>query len=82
MTTIHNASLDSGVSSADLTVAALEPHGINAETDAEIYCKNGTELFHIATAAPGQGVIFYPTSDTLVVKNAGPAAGVIQITAK
>jgi hypothetical protein len=84
MTEIHNASLAAGASSADLTVSPLEPHGVNAAVDAQVFSKNASTgvLYGLASVAAGSAVIVYPTTATLVVKNATSAAGVVQVTAK
>lgn len=81
MTTVHNASLEAGASSAELTVLPLTLHGVNAETDCLIQCKAATgKLFPMVRLAAGQSAIIYPTTATLVVKNIGTAAGCVQVT--
>jgi hypothetical protein len=84
MTTVHNASLDAGAASDDITVSALEPHGVLAETEALIQSKTTTngKYMNLARVPAGDTVVVYPTSATLRVKNIGPAAGVIEVTAK
>lgn len=84
MTSIHNASLAAGASSAELTVGALEPHGVNAETDCQLFCKNATTgvLTEVARLTGGTSAVVYPTTNILVVKNTGSAAGTVQVTAK
>lgn len=84
MTEKYNASLAAGASSADLTVAALEPHGINPQVECQVFSKNLTtsKLFELAKLSPNQAAVIYPTTDTLVITNTSAAAGVVQLTAK
>lgn len=84
MINIHNASLEAGAASDDITVAALEPHGVLAETEALIQAKTTTngKYVTLARVPAGDTVVVYPTSATIRVKNIGPAAGVIEVTAK
>lgn len=84
MTSIHNASLAAGASSAELTVSALEPHGVNASVPCEIYSKNATTgtLHPLVAVRDSAAIIIYPTSDVLVIKNVSTAAGYVQVTAK
>jgi hypothetical protein len=82
MTTIHNATLAAGASSASLTVLPLEPHGLNAAVECAVYCVNGAEQYLVASAKPGYSKVFYPTTDTIVITNMSEDAGVVQVTAK
>lgn len=84
MTTIHNASINSAATTADLTVSALEPHGVNAEVSCQVFSKNATsgKLFELVRLEGGQCAIVYPTTATLVVLNTSSAAGVVEVTAK
>ena len=82
MTTIHNASLDAGASSAELTVAALEPHGLMADVECVIYCMNGATAHAVAHSKPGYTRVFYPTTATLKITNISDTAGVVMVTAK
>ena len=84
MTTIHNASLASGASSADLTVTPLEPHGVLAETDCLVQGKTITNDAYVTLARVSafESVVIYPTTDTLRIQNIGPAAGVVELNAQ
>lgn len=84
MTTIHNASLDAGASSADLTVSPLEPHGLLAEVDCIVQAKTITngKYVTLARVAAFDSVVIYPTSATIRLKNIGAAAGVIEFNAQ
>lgn len=84
MTEIFNASLAAAASTTELAVAALEPHGINAEVECRVACLNETteKLFTLARVPAGESVVVFPTTDVMVVTNISAGAGVVQVTAK
>lgn len=84
MTEILNAEIAAGASSADLTVAALEPHGVNTEVACRVAAKNATSgtLHTLARLRAGEAVVVFPTTATLVIQSLDAAAGVVQVTAK
>lgn len=84
MTEIHNASITAAASTADLDVTALEPHGVNAEVDCQVFAKNETtgKYLEMVRLRGGQAAVIYPTTDVIKVTNIGATDGVVQVTAK
>ena len=84
MTTVHNASLAAGANSADLTVIALNPHGVVPEVECLVQVKNATSGAYVTLARlpAKEASVIYPPTTTIRVTNISAGAGYIMVTAK